>query len=71
MIDRIIEFSARNRFLVFAVVRAPRVKAVRGFSDFGYSRGLALRSLAQPGSRISIRWGDGRRRGDGLNQPSV
>src|SRR5947208_682680 len=46
MIEKIIEGSARNKFLVFLMViypivttmiSAPRVKSVRGFSDFGYS----------------------------------
>src|SRR5918994_447217 len=43
MIDAIIEYSARNRFIVLllvgaaAMAGAPKVKVVRGFSDFGYS----------------------------------
>src|SRR6266850_5226291 len=41
MINRIIEFSANNKFLIFAFLAAmtgaPRVRTVRGISDFGYS----------------------------------
>src|SRR6266513_932143 len=48
MIDRLIEFSARHRGadliedqvtypIITAMLGAPKVKAVRGVSDFGYS----------------------------------